>query len=108
MGFALATAVFINRFAKNAKIQIFVFGWIAIFVFAGSIYIFYKMNEKSLENTGTPWILFLGVYVSMILMVVLIVVTNNTQIKLYDGNGYVQSLYDTVMERKTNEYVQSL
>lgn len=66
------------------------------------------MNEKSLMSEGTPWILFFGVYVSMILMVLLIVVTNNTQIKLYDGIGYVDSLYDTLVERKTKDYLQSL
>lgn len=70
--FALASAVLLNRFAKDAKIQIFVFVaggvfigilmtpffaaifthliagffvylWIAIFVFAASIYIFYRV-----------------------------------------------------------------
>lgn len=66
------------------------------------------MNTASLENRGTSWVLFIGVFVSMLLMVLLIVVINNTQIKLYDGTPYIQSLKLTLTERKNIEYFKSL
>ena len=66
------------------------------------------MNDASLEQRGATWSLFIGVSVSMILMVLLIVVTNNTQLKLYDGVPYLKALKDTLTERRNIEYFRSL
>lgn len=66
------------------------------------------MNTASLEHRGTSWTLFIGVAASMILMVLLIVVTNNTQLKLYDGVGYIEALRVTLTERQNIEYFNSL
>ncbi len=71
-------------------------------------YILAQINEASLQHKGTSFHLFIGVCTSMLLMVLLIVVTNNTQIKLYDATPYFQSLKLTLMERKTKVYFQSI
>mmetsp|Transcript_5973 Transcript_5973/g.5200 ORF Transcript_5973/g.5200 Transcript_5973/m.5200 type:complete len:279 (+) Transcript_5973:31-867(+) len=135
--FAFATAIILSKFDKNSRMAIMIFvggeilvgiivtpffasvfthliaglftyGWIAIFVFALSFFILYKMNTASLEHRKSSWTLFIGVAISMILMVLLIVVTNNTQLKLYDGVPYIEALKRTLDERKVVEYFDSL
>ena len=66
------------------------------------------MNKRSLEHRGTPFGLLVGVFMSMLLMVLLIVVIGNTTIKWYDGDGYLKAIKDTLTERTNEVYFKSL
>lgn len=68
----------------------------------------FQMKNFSEQLRGKLFALYFGVFCSMILMVLLVVVVSNTQIKLYDGMPYIEALWETLNERHTGEYLAAL
>jgi len=134
--FSLSTSIFLRHFDKTNKFiillmigaevifliitpffasifthliaGIFTYIWLSSPILGMAIFLFYKSNEMSLEFSRNTIILFLGVSISMVLTVLLIVTINNTQIKLYDDEDYMNSLTKTLIERKIVGYTTNL
>jgi len=72
------------------------------------VLLFAWANKQSLEFSTRTFLIFLGCFLSMLSIVLMVIVVYATQMKLYDGEGFISSFVESINERSSATYFKSV